>query len=103
MESEKAKRTALRKSFTVCINNIEKAIDGGKSSTDDFIELQKSFQNKFRRLSESQEIVSVAILSKEDFATTFEKYFQEAEAYRDRYCKYSCILEKMIQASASSE
>ncbi|GFY10462.1 hypothetical protein TNCV_1463522 [Trichonephila clavipes] len=38
---------------------------------------------KFRRLVESQEIVSLGILSKEDFTTTFEKDFEEAETYRD--------------------
>ncbi|GFW29173.1 hypothetical protein TNCV_4132491 [Trichonephila clavipes] len=72
MESEKAKRTALHKSLTICTNNIEKTIEDGKSSTDDFIALQELFQDMFKRLVGSQEIVSVAILSK------------EAETYRDR-------------------
>ncbi|GFU92421.1 hypothetical protein TNCV_248741, partial [Trichonephila clavipes] len=37
-----------------------------------------------RRLAESQEFVSEGILSKEDFASTFENDFKEAETYRDR-------------------
>ncbi|GFW99862.1 hypothetical protein TNCV_3509811 [Trichonephila clavipes] len=57
MESEKAKQTVLRKSFTICTNNIKKAIEDGKSSTDDFIALQELLQDAFRRLAENQEIV----------------------------------------------
>ncbi|GFX04495.1 uncharacterized protein TNCV_900251 [Trichonephila clavipes] len=51
----------------------------------------------------SIESLSNIALSKENFATAFEKDFDEAETYRDRYSKYSSILEKMIQASATSE
>ncbi|GFU53304.1 uncharacterized protein TNCV_2953401 [Trichonephila clavipes] len=91
----KAKTAALRKSFTICTNNIEKTIGDAKSSTDDSIALQEWLQDTFRRLAESQEIVSAAILSKEDFASTFEKDFEEAETYRDRYCTYTTILEKV--------
>ncbi|GFY37145.1 hypothetical protein TNIN_343751 [Trichonephila inaurata madagascariensis] len=101
MESEKAKRTALRKSLTSCTNNIEKAIKDGKSSTNDFNTLEELFRDTLRRLAESQEIVSEAIRGKEDFASTFEKNFEEAETYIDSYCIYTSILGKVIQASAS--
>ncbi|GFY75217.1 hypothetical protein TNIN_329741 [Trichonephila inaurata madagascariensis] len=83
MESEKAKRTALRDLLTIYSNNIEKTIKDRKSSTDYFVALLELLQDKFRRLAESQEIVSATTLSEEDFATTFEKDF-EAEIYGDR-------------------
>ncbi|GFS98905.1 transposon Tf2-6 polyprotein [Trichonephila clavipes] len=42
-----------------------------------------------------------AILSKEAFASTFEKDFEEAKTYLDRYCIYTSVLEKVIQTSVS--
>ncbi|GFS68864.1 hypothetical protein TNCV_409401 [Trichonephila clavipes] len=75
----------------------------GASKQDDNCHCMSEIRNldKFRRLAESQEIVSVAILSKEDFATTFEKDLEEAETYRDGNCTYTTILETVIQASPS--
>ncbi|GFT91965.1 hypothetical protein TNCV_124951 [Trichonephila clavipes] len=86
--------------YTMLVNvNTTRVIDDGKSPFDDFAELQKSFQGKFRRLSESQKIVSEAILSKEDFVTTFKKDFEEAEAYRDRTSdKYAAMLLPLVES-----
>ncbi|KAG8187428.1 hypothetical protein JTE90_009502 [Oedothorax gibbosus] len=100
METAKAKRTALRKSFTVCANNVEKVIKDEKSSSGELFAQQKLLFDKFTRLEEIQETVAAAILDDEVLASSFEKDFEEAESYRDRFCSLSVALEQIIQRAA---
>ncbi|KAG8181986.1 hypothetical protein JTE90_014365 [Oedothorax gibbosus] len=100
METAKAKRTALRKSFTVCANNVEKVIKDEKTSSGELFAQQKLLFDKFTRLEEIQETVAAAILDDEVLASSFEKDFEEAESYRDRFCSLSVALEQIIQRAA---
>ncbi|GFS42310.1 hypothetical protein TNIN_465761 [Trichonephila inaurata madagascariensis] len=101
MESKKAKRTALCKSFTICANNIEKAIRDAKSSTNDFIALQELLQDTFRRLVEGQEILLGAILTKEDFVRRLKRISKKQKPTEIGTVYILTILEKVIQVSLS--